>query len=393
MDENIPSKQIRSNNKLPWFNKKIKRMLKKKQSLYNQAKRPKKWSNYRFFQKECRRQIRKEEWNYINNAITEGMKNNNSKPFWKYVKSRKQDNFAVAPLKENGKLVSQSKEKVQILIKQFSSVFTRGSVDNMPETHINLKSTIPSIKIKTEGVVKLLRNINPSKAPGPVNIPNRILKQCAKQLAPSLAIIFQSSIDRDSILESYIVPKDWLNANISSIYKKGDKHSAENYRPVSLTSVPCKFLEHIICRNMMNHLEKHNILTSLNNGFRSGYSCETQLAVTIHDMLQSFDKTKQLNIAILDFSKAFDTVPHDRLLHKLNNYDIRGPLHAWLTTFLTKRKMCVALEGEFSNEATIESGVSQGTVLGPILFLCHINDLSNAVSSKVRLFIDDYLLL
>ena len=92
------------------------------------------------------------------------MKKNNSKQFWKYVKSRKQDNIGVAPLKEKGKLVSQSKEKAQILLRQFSSVFTRGSVDNMPETHINLKSTIRSIKIKTEGVEKLLRNINPSKA-------------------------------------------------------------------------------------------------------------------------------------------------------------------------------------------------------------------------------------
>jgi hypothetical protein len=85
-------------------------------------------------------------------------------------------------------------------------------------------------------------------------------------------------------------------------------------------------------------------------------------------MLQSFDKKKQLDIAILDFSMAFDTVPHDRLLHKLNNYGIRG-----LTTFLTKRKMRVALEGEFSNEATVESGVPQGTVLEPILFLSRWN--------------------
>jgi hypothetical protein len=192
----------------------------------------------------------------------------------------------------------------------------------VPETHIDLKSTIPSIKIKTEGVEKLLRNINRSKASGPDNIPNRILKQCAKQLAPSLAIIFQSSIDTG------VLPKDWLNANISSIYKKGDKHSAENYRPVSLTSVPCKLLEHIICRNMMNHLEKPNILTSLNHGFRSDHSCETQLAVTIHDMLQSFDRKKQLDIVILDFAKAFDTVSRDRILHKLNNYGIRGPLHS-----------------------------------------------------------------
>jgi hypothetical protein len=287
----------------------------------------------------------------------------------------------VAPLKEKGKLVSHSKEKAQILIKHFSSVFTRGSLDNMPETHINLKSTIPSIKIKTEGEEKLLRNINPYKASGPDNIPNWILKQCAKQLAPSLAIIFQSSIDT-GVLPKYI----------STIYKKGDKHWAENYRPVSFTSVPSKLLEHIICRNMMNHLEKHNILTPLNHGFRSGHSCETQLTVTIHDMIQSFDRKKQLDIAILDFFKAFDTGPHDRLLRKLNNYGIRGPLHAWLTTFLTKRKMRVALEGEFSNEATVESRVPQVTVLEPILFIYHINDLPNAVSYKVRLFTDDCLL-
>ena len=109
-------------------------------------------------------------------------------------------------------------------------------------------------------------------------------------------------------------------------------------------------------------------------------------------MLQSFDKKKQPDIAILDFSKAIDTVPHDRLLHKLNNYGIRGPLHTWLTTFLTKCKMRVAQEGEFSNETTVESGVPQGKVLGTILFLYRINDLPNAVSSKVRLFADDCLL-
>jgi hypothetical protein len=139
---------------------------------------------------------------------------------------------------------------------------------------------------------------------------------------------------------------------------------------------------------MMKHLEKHNVLTSLNHGFRSGYSCETQLVVTIHDMLQSFDQGKQVDIGILDFSKAFDTVPHDRLLHNIDQYGIRGTLHTWLTSFLTERKMRVALEGEFSDEATVDSGVPQGTVLGPILFLCHIN----SVISSVRLFADDCLL-
>ena len=100
----------------------------------------------------------------------------------------------------------------------------------------------------------------------------------------------------------------------TKISKKGDKHAAENYRPVSLTSVPCKLLEHIICKHIMKHLEKHGVLTSLNHGFRSGYSCETQLLVTLNDFMKAYDAGLQTDIAILDFSKAFDTVPHKKLL-------------------------------------------------------------------------------
>ena len=314
------------------------------------------------------------------------MEKNNTIPFWKYVKSRKQDNIGVAPLKEREHLINNSKEKAQILIKQFSSVFMREKVNKMPKTHRRIQQNIPNIKITQDGIAKLLRNIKPSKTSGPDNISNRVLNQCADHLAPGLTIIFQRSIDHGKL------PNDWLNANVSCIFKNEDKHAAENYRPVSLTSVPCKLLEHIICGHTMKHLEKHNVLTSLNHGFRLGYSCETQLVVTIHDMLQSFDKGKQVDIGILDFSKAFDTVPHDRLLHKIDQYGIRGPLHTWLTSFLTERKMRVALEGEYSDEATVDSEVPQGTVLGPILFLCHINDLPNSVKSSVRLFPDDCLL-
>ena len=99
-----------------------------------------------------------------------------------------------------------------------------------------------------------------------------------------------------------------------------------------------------------------------------------------------------MDVAVLDFSKAFDTVPHRELLHKLDHYGVRGPLHSWLSTFLTQRSMKVVLEGESSDAVAVESGVPQGTVLGPILFLCHINDLPSCVESEVRLFADDCLL-
>ena len=143
---------------------------------------------------------------------------------------------------------------------------------------------------------------------------------------------------------------------------------------------------------MLKHLDKNKILTNLNHGFRSGYSCEAQLLTTINDFLQEHDKGHQIDVAILDFSKAFDTVPHSKLLHKLHQYGIKGKIHKWLTNFLTARSMRTIVEGEKSNETTVDSGVPKGTVLGPILFLCHINDLPDSATSSVRLLADDCLL-
>ena len=140
------------------------------------------------------------------------------------------------------------------------------------------------------------------------------------------------------------------------------------------------------------HLEKHNILTHLQHGFRSGHSCETQLLLTTHDILQQYDDNTQVDLAILDFSKAFDTVPHKRLLQKLSHYGIRGELNNWIRAFLTNRLQSVIIEGISSGPAEVLSGVPQGTVLGPILFLCHINDLPLSVKSSVRMFADDCLL-
>ena len=144
----------------------------------------------------------------------------------------------------------------------------------------------------------------------------------------------------------------------------------------------CKLLENIICRQILNHLEQHNILTPLQHGFRSGHSCETQLITTTNDIMKTFDKKEQTDLAILDFSKAFKTVPHRKLLHKLDHYDINGKVNTWIKAFLM----------EFSDSCSVNSGVPQGTVLGPLLFLCHINDLPSRVKSTVRLFADDCLL-
>ena len=143
---------------------------------------------------------------------------------------------------------------------------------------------------------------------------------------------------------------------------------------------------------MLNHLENNKIISPLQHGFRNGHSCESQLILTMHDIMPNFDSKQQTDLVILDFSKAFDTVPHKKILFKLSKYGITGNINKWILSFLVLRKQQVIVVGESSKPCSVDSGVPQGSVLGPLLYLCHINDLPQRVTSEVRLF-TDYCLL
>ena len=130
------------------------------------------------------------------------------------------------------------------------------------------------------------------------------------------------------------MPDDWKEANVTPIFKKGDKHKPSNYRPVSLTCITTKFLKHIIVSNLMKHLEIQNILFPLQHGFRRNHSYKSQLLSLFQDLASS---TTQTDMLIMDFSKAFDKVPHKRLNYKLNWYGIRGDTLEWITDFFCSR--------------------------------------------------------
>ena len=245
-----------------------------------------------------------------------------------------------------------------------------------------------NIKVTRAGVLKLLLNIKENKATGPDGIPGQILKICANELAGVYRLLFQASLNQG------VVPDDWRHANIVPLFKKGDKTNPINYRPVSLTSISCKLLEHIIHSNIMDHLDKHNFLNNAQHGFRQKRSCETQLITTLNDFSNCINERGQIDAVLLDFSKAFDKVDHNGLMLKLKNVGLSASLLNWCYSFLFNRTQRVVVEGAVSACMPVQSGVPQGTVLGPLFFLIYINDISLNLTpgTEIRLFADDSLL-
>ena len=254
---------------------------------------------------------------YVNGILQNGLESGNNKPFWKYVKSQKQGTFGISALKSNGNVITDSLSKAEIVNSQFKSVFTPQSgniFSQLPGTQFR---KIKPLHISENSVFMLLDRIDVSKSSGPDKLPTRLLQSLAKELTPVVHFIFTQSLSTGEL------PTEWTQANVAPIFKKGSKLQAVNYRPVSLTCTTCKLFEHIICKHILAHLEDHKILTDLQHGFRSGRSCETQLVTIFQDLAQMHNKKgRQIDIAILDFSKAFDTVPHDGLLSKPKHYDI-----------------------------------------------------------------------
>ena len=210
------------------------------------------------------------------------------------------------------------------------------------QEHSGLRSLrCPKLKISLAGILKLLAGLDPSKAADPDTIKPIVLRPLKDQVAPIHQAIFQHSLHTGQI------PSDWQKAIVIPLFKKGYKCDPGNYRPISLTCIYCKLMEHIIASNLTKHLNKHNVLYDLQHGFREKRSCETQLILFIDELARGLSiRGQQTDIILLDFSKAFDKVSHTKLLFKLHQHGITQNNLSWIKAFLLGRSQCVALEGE-----------------------------------------------
>ena len=194
-----------------------------------------------------------------------------------------------------------------------------------------------------------------------------------------MALLYRKSLDSGTI------PKDWMLGRIVPIFKKGDRQDPGNYRPVSLTAVTCKVLESLIRDEIHQHLSANHLYADCQHGFRPSRSCSAQLVEAFEDWSKDLEMNSPVDVVYLDFQKAFDSVPHQRLLHKLKQYGVSGKLIAWIESFLNSRRQQVLLNGHSSKWTNVASGVPQGSVLGPLLFLLYVNDIPEVVHCTLKM--------
>ena len=390
MNKHIPksNKSEIKKNKPCWMNDKVFRKIKKKYYAYKRYLVSKEGQDYEHYIKkrnECTREIKKAKKKHERN-IAKGCRENPSK-FWKYVNDKCKTNVGISSLKDDkGNLITTDQGKAELLNKFFTSVFCKENKTDLPnieEGELSSGKLIGEIEISVEAVEKKLKELNPQKAQGPDKIPPKVLKEISKEIAYPLTKLFKKSIFKGQI------PEDWKFAEVTAIFKKGNKTDPGNYRPVSLTCICCKILEQFVRDGIVNHMTENGLYSECQHGFRKSRSCVTQLIEVYDKLTELIDDGKSIDIVYLDFRKAFDSIPHERLLVKMKGYGINGNVIGWVRSFLADRKQRVRVGNSYSNKSDVTSGIPQGSILGPVLFTIFINDLPDALKVNCKVFADD----
>ena len=390
--KNIPNKSvtIRPRDKL-WMNNTIRHMSRRKNKIHRKAVRSNSendWRNFRLIRNEyisLIRNCKNEYYKKLDEKINENQ-SFGSKQWFNYINSyvKGQSGYSQLPtLIKDGISAFTSVDKANCLNNFFISQSQLDTINAQLPLLPQNPNSLNHIKLTPQEVKDMILTLDTSKANGPDNINAKLLKPFSDELSTPLCSLFNLSLSLNS------VPSLWKSANVTAIFKKDDPTNPSNYRPISLLSLIAKILEKCIYKHVFNFLRQNSILTEFQSGFLHGHSTVYQLISLSHFFCQAIDQGQYTRAVFCDISKAFDRVWHAGLCQKLQAVGIRGGLLIWFKDYLNNRSQRVVVSGASSDSLTIPAGVPQGSVLGPLLFLIYINDITTNIKSNIRLFADD----
>ena len=398
VNQHCPIKTFRPRKRpCPWFNKEIENLKIIREQYHNRAiltNNESDWQKY----KKCKNKItaltREAKASYFKENISKSQ--GNSKSMWNILKKLlpKCKSSGIPCLEING---TQIYDFLKIS-NHFNSFFVNigkelaAKIPSCTESAIDyLKLFLPNnthkFELKSvtiEEILKMLLSLSEDKATGLDGYQSKLLKMCAPSISPSLTYLFNMSLTTGQI------PDDWKRARVSAIYKKGSKLETGNYRPISVLPIVSKIIEKIVHCQLYQHLNDNDLLCNAQSGFRKKFSTQTSLHRLTEYIYKSLDNGKIVGMVALDLQKAFDTVDHCILLEKLNHYGIKDKSHKWFSSYLKNRKQFACINSTKSDSNYINTGVPQGSILGPLLFILYINDLPGCFNHcEVNMYADD----
>ena len=389
-----PNKVITCHDKdAPWMNDSIRKLLKEKESIYKSyVKNGYKYEDstrLKSKQKECSEQISMTKQSFLAN---EGNKLNDPllgpKKYWSILNRflNKKKIPLIPPILNGDMFVTDIAQKADLFNIYFANQCTPVVNDSsLPPFNYRTNSRILDIDISRSMISDLIAALNPNKSHGCDDISINMIQISCNQIISPLKIIFETCINTG------VYPNLWKMSNICPVHKKGSKNLISNYRPISLLPIFSKLFEKIIFDSLYSYITTNKLLNPCQSGFQKGDSCVSQLIKITHDIFKNLDSNPPVptRSVFLDMSKAFDKVWYEGLLFKLRSHGIEGKIFKLLENYIIGRQQRVVLNGQTSSWKPIYSGVPQGSVLGPLLFLIFVNDLADNLVCNPKLFADD----